>query len=123
MALHWRSLIPRRSESRPPITNVHCHRTGRFTHRRLARVCQELQDDDQSLFRQNLIVSRFDDSGRHTIALIGRVLFQPDGTRQLVADADELVAVLGEHFGIVQSDLHELWPAVAARHAELFPDD
>ncbi len=89
---------------------------------RLAVMCQALQDDPTTVFRQNLIVNRFDDTGRHTITLVGRVLFHADGSKHTVADADELVAVLDREFGLVQDDLHDLWPAVAARHAELFPD-
>ncbi|MEM9467803.1 MAG: arylamine N-acetyltransferase [Actinomycetota bacterium] len=90
---------------------------------RLAIVCRALQDDEQSVFRQNLIVNRFDDTGRHTIALVGRVRFHPDGTKETIADAAELVAALERDFGLVQPDLADLWPAVEARHAELFADD
>ena len=90
---------------------------------RLALVCQALQDDDQSVFRQNLIVNRFDPTGCHTIALIGRVLFRADGTKHTVADAAELVDVLAREFELVQPGLEALWPAVAARHAEVFPDE
>ena len=90
---------------------------------RLALVCQTLQDDDESVFRQNLIVNRFDDSGTQTLALVGRVIFHPDGTKHTLADAEELVEVLEREFGLVQPDLHELWPGVAARHAALGLDD
>ncbi|MEM9200743.1 MAG: arylamine N-acetyltransferase [Actinomycetota bacterium] len=90
---------------------------------RLSTMCQALQDDPESVFRQNLIVTRFDASGRHTIALIGRRLTRPGRPAHLVAGDDELVDVLRDEFGLVQDDLHALWPAVAARHAALFPDE
>ena len=88
----------------------------------LARVCDGLQDNPESIFRQNLIVNRFLDDGEQVLALLGRSLFRPDAKPHLIADAAELVAVLDQEFGISQPGLDALWPAVEARHAELFPD-
>lgn len=88
----------------------------------LARVCDRLQDNPESIFRKNLIVNRFLDDGEQVLALLGRSLFRPHAKPHLIADADELVAVLDREFGISQPGLEALWPAVEARHAELFPD-
>lgn len=88
----------------------------------LGRVCDTLQDDPASIFRQNLIVNRFDADGVGVHALLGRSLWQPGRPMRVLADADELVGVLGSVFGIVQPGLAALWPTVEARHAELFPD-
>ena len=88
---------------------------------RLARTCTQLQDDPSSLFRQNLIVMRpVGDAGTHT--LLGRVYTAPGAEKRIIGDASELEALLNDVFGIDDAELRALWPAVAARHAELFGD-
>ena len=88
---------------------------------RLAIACQSLQDDDQSLFRQNLICLRFDKSEPAVVCIFGRVLLRPGRDSYVIADADELVTVLGREFDLYDPDLAALWPAVEARHNALFP--
>ena len=85
----------------------------------LERTCVELQDDPSSLFRQNLIVMRPDGAGG-SFTLIGRVLASPGEEKRVLDDAAELESVLNEVFGIEDPELRDLWPGVAARHAELF---
>lgn len=87
---------------------------------RLRVVCDQLQDGDQSVFRQNLICSRFDESGHSTVDLIGRVLSRPGEEDRVLADAADLIDVLYEEFGIHDQDLAALWPIVEERHRELF---
>ena len=48
--------------------------------------------------------------GEQVLALLGRSLFRPDSKPHLIADADELVAVLDREFGISQPGLEALSP-------------
>ncbi len=41
----------------------------------------------------------------------------------MIDSAGELVAVLGDVFGIALPEAAGLWDKVRARHAELFPDE
>ncbi len=86
----------------------------------LTRSCAQLQDDPTSLFRQNLLVMRPTTAGTHL--LFGRVYRAPSGEKHTLADGDALVATLNDVFDIEDDGLPALWPAVAARHAELFDD-
>jgi len=57
------------------------------------------------------------------LVLRGRVLTERRAggpVTRLIADADELVAVLHEQFGIDEPRIAQAWPRILARHAELF---
>ena len=88
---------------------------------RLARICSKLQDDDDSLFRQNLICMQ-PDGRRGTKILIGRTLALPGEEKKLLESADALCDALDTVFGLRDPEFRSLWPQVVARHAELFGD-
>jgi N-hydroxyarylamine O-acetyltransferase len=111
---HWR--FENHEGVRPPRFDFHTAPDEA----RLSAVSDSLQEDEQSVFHQNLICKRFDSSGTGTVNLIGRVLQRPRRDDHVVDDAAELVEVLGREFGISDPELASLWPAVAARHDELF---
>lgn len=89
---------------------------------RLKSVGDNLQQDPESMFRQNLICNRLTEDGAHV--LVGRVLTNsgPSGTRRLLESEAELVDVLRETFQINPPDITGLWDNVVARHQELFGD-
>ncbi len=88
---------------------------------RLARTCSNLQDDGDSIFRQNLICMQ-PDGTRGTKALIGRVLALPGEEKKLLESADALCDALDTVFGLRDPEFQSLWPQVVARHADLFGD-
>jgi N-hydroxyarylamine O-acetyltransferase len=89
----------------------------------LSQTCAALQDDPESMFRQNLICQRMAVDGG--VMLLGRVLTWHDPTRprrRLLASEAELHKVLTDVFGIRLPDLDGLWERVVARHEALFGD-
>ena len=89
----------------------------------LARTCESLQSDPDSMFRQNLICQRLRRDGVHL--LLGRVLifFGESGqTKTTLNSAQELSDSLLNVFGLSDADTLELWPEVVARHEVLFGD-
>jgi len=88
---------------------------------RLARTCRNLQDDDNSVFRQNLICMQ-PDGTRGMKALIGRALALPGEEKRLLESADALCHTLDSVFGLRDPDFRSLWPQVVARHEALFGD-
>ena len=87
----------------------------------LARTCAWQAHDPASVFVQNLVAQRLD--GATDWTLRGRVLTRTTGAeaeRRLLADADELVAVLRDRFGLDVPQVADVWGAIAARHAALF---
>lgn len=89
----------------------------------LARTCESLQSDPDSMFRQNLICQRLRRDGVHL--LLGRVLifFGESGqTKTTLNSAQELSDSLLNVFGLSDADTLELWPDVVARHEVLFGD-
>lgn len=87
----------------------------------MAEVCRWQSRDPASPFVQNLVVQRRIRARDWTLR--GRVLTETasDGARQrLLADADELVAVLRDVFALDVPDVGGLWPAIVARHEALF---
>jgi N-hydroxyarylamine O-acetyltransferase len=88
---------------------------------RFVQTCRWLATHPDSNFTLNFVAQRrFAD--RHLI-LRGRVLTDhgPDGsTTHTIGDADELVAVLKDRFGIDEPRAREAWPRIVARHRELF---
>jgi N-hydroxyarylamine O-acetyltransferase len=76
-----------------------------------------------SNFTLNFVAQRRH-ADRHLV-LRGRVLTErgPEGTTtHTIADADELVAVLSNRFGIDEPRARDIWPRIAARHRELFEE-
>ena len=87
----------------------------------LAKSCDSLQSDPESMFRQNLICQRLRPDGLHL--LLGRVLifFSESGqTRTILNSAEELSDALLKIFGLSDAEAPELWPDVVARHGVLF---
>jgi N-hydroxyarylamine O-acetyltransferase len=87
----------------------------------LARTCDSLQSDPDSMFRQNLICQRLRRDGVHL--LLGRVLifFSESGqTKTILNSAQELSDSLLNVFGLSDADTLDLWPDVVARHEVLF---
>jgi N-hydroxyarylamine O-acetyltransferase len=93
---------------------------------RLAEVCQQLQTDPDSIFRQTLICQRLSAEGQQT--LLGRVLRSgPGDRRRLVASPDELVDLLQRVFGLQLSALpghwlEAIWKKVTETHDRMFGD-
>ncbi len=85
----------------------------------LAETCRNLQQDEGSLFRQNLICLQPDGVGG-TKTLIGRVLALPREEKQILESADALCETLAEVFGLSDPDFRSLWPQVVTRHREIF---
>jgi N-hydroxyarylamine O-acetyltransferase len=89
----------------------------------LARQCDALQSEPESIFVQNLVVQQR--QGDRHLTLRGRVLMErgPEGeSKRTLESADELVAVLRHRFGIDLPEAATLWDKVCARHAELFQE-
>ena len=87
----------------------------------LARVCDELQADPDSMFRQNLICMRRDE-GMGTHILLGRIFAHPDRSRVVLEDAEAFRRTLAQVFELEDPELGDLWPQVVARHEEIFGD-
>jgi N-hydroxyarylamine O-acetyltransferase len=82
------------------------------------------QSDPGSPFVGNLVAQRR--LGDEHLALRGRVLtVQGQGgvSRRLIADSGELVELLRARFGLDVPEIADKWPAVVARHEELFGND
>ena len=89
----------------------------------LARRCDAQQNELDSVFRQNVFLFHHGDVGY--ASLIGRMLREvtPLGvTKRLIGDAAEYLAVLEARFDLKEPRAAELWPAICARHEELFGD-
>lgn len=85
----------------------------------LAATCRQLQDDEESLFRQHLICLQPDGRGG-TRKLLGRVLDLPGREKRVLPDAAALRDALERHFGLSVPGVESLWPQLVARHAALF---
>lgn len=87
---------------------------------RLALVCQQLQDDADSLFRQNLLAIH--STPDTSTVLMGKVLVDTrTGAKQELTSEGHLMDVLTTHFGLsLPDDCSGLWERVEARHATLF---
>jgi N-hydroxyarylamine O-acetyltransferase len=87
----------------------------------LAKSCDSLQSDPESMFRQNLICQRLCADGVYL--LLGRVLilFSESGqSKTILNSAQELGDSLLNVFGLSDVEALELWPDVVARHEALF---
>ena len=88
---------------------------------RLQQLCDWQGHNGESVFVQNLVAQRRL-NGEHRV-LRGRVFTRAGATgteQRVLADADELLAVLAGEFGIEEPAIADLWPAICARHATLF---
>ena len=86
-----------------------------------ARMCAWQGNDPQSVFVQNLAVRRLTPETHYSLK--GRVLETTtlDGVaKQVIEGPEELVSTLHDRFGLDEPRAASLWPAVVARHAELF---
>jgi N-hydroxyarylamine O-acetyltransferase len=87
----------------------------------LAHWTQRQQSDPASSFVGNLVAQRR--LGGEHLVLRGRVFtaLSPGGSsRRLLADGGELVDVLRARFDLDVPEIAAKWPAIAARHEELF---
>jgi N-hydroxyarylamine O-acetyltransferase len=87
----------------------------------IARKCHLQQTDPESTFVKNLVVQRR--SGDTHVTLRGRVLktlHASHADKVLLGSADELVTTLRERFDLDVPEAAGLWPAICARHEELF---
>ena len=86
-----------------------------------AAKCAYLQRDPRSSFVQNLVVQR---RSRDThLSLRGRVLTTLHSSheeKKLLESPEELVTTLRERFGLDVPEVAALWPAICARHDEVF---
>jgi N-hydroxyarylamine O-acetyltransferase len=87
----------------------------------LAAKCDGLQTAPDSTFVLNAVAQRY--RGETILQLRGRVLRRvtPPGAveTQLLASADELVAVLAREFDLDLPEAATLWPRICARHDEV----
>lgn len=89
----------------------------------LANTCQYLSTSPESVFTQTAIAFRHTPHGIR--AMLGRVVrhVTPGAkTTHLMASADEFVATLKTGFGLDLPEAAELWPAICAKHDELFAE-
>lgn len=83
--------------------------------------CQWLQTSAQSPFAQNAVVQRW--SGDEHLCLRGRVMQRTTSSRkhrELVSTAEDYVRLLRDEFGLDAPEAASLWPAICARHEEVF---
>jgi N-hydroxyarylamine O-acetyltransferase len=84
----------------------------------LAARCEALQSAPDSTFVLNAVAQRY--RGEAILQLRGRVLRRvtPPGTveTELLASADQLVAVLAREFDLDLPEAATLWPRICARH-------
>lgn len=87
----------------------------------LAEMCRWQAAEPASVFVQTLVAQRLD--GEVDWSLRGRVLTRTDAqgsTTRLLADADDLLATLAQRFSLNLPQAASLWPAICARHDQLF---
>ncbi|MDO8378865.1 arylamine N-acetyltransferase [Phenylobacterium sp.] len=87
----------------------------------LAATCQWLRTAPESVFTQFPIVQRHTRDG--LVIILGRTLrrIRPgERTQALIDTADQFVEVLARDFGLDVPEMRSLWPAICAKHEELF---
>lgn len=83
--------------------------------------CRFLQSDPSSPFVQNAVVQRWtNDTHLSMRGRVFRALTPHDEKKSLIADADDYAATLKNLFGLDLPEAVSLWPAIAARHEEVF---
>ncbi|MDO8322534.1 MAG: arylamine N-acetyltransferase [Phenylobacterium sp.] len=83
--------------------------------------CQWLRTSPDSIFTQFPIVQRHTPDG--LVILLGRTLrrVRPgERTQALIESADAFVDILAREFGLDVPEMAALWPAICAKHEELF---
>ena len=83
--------------------------------------CQWLRTSPDSIFTQFPIVQRHTPDG--LVIILGRTLrrIQPgERTQALIGTADEFLDILTREFDLDVPEMHALWPAICAKHEELF---
>lgn len=89
----------------------------------LAQRHHEQVTDPNSIFRKTLVAKIR--RGRAYHALRGCMLetnWPGRKETRVIETADELLSVLDELFGLTEPDMDRLWPAIQARHRQLFPN-
>ena len=89
----------------------------------LNATCQWLATSPDSIFIQTALAFRHTQGG--ISSLLGRTIrrIQPgQKTSELIESADAFVAVLQREFGLDIPEAATLWPAICAKHTELFPE-
>jgi N-hydroxyarylamine O-acetyltransferase len=89
----------------------------------LSATCRWLSTSPDSIFVQTALGFRHTPQG--VVGLLGRTLrrIRPgEKTSELIGSADEFVAVLKGEFDLDMPEAAALWPAICAKHAELFAE-
>ena len=87
----------------------------------LNTTCQWLRTSPDSIFTQFPIVQRHTPEG--LVIILGRTLrrVRPgERTQALIGDADEFTDILTREFGLDVPEMAALWPAICAKHEDLF---
>lgn len=87
----------------------------------LNTTCQWLRTSPDSVFTQFPIVQRHTPAG--LVLILGRTLrrVRPgERTQELIESADAFIEVLIREFGLDVPQMDALWPAICAKHEELF---
>ncbi|WP_340644739.1 arylamine N-acetyltransferase [Phenylobacterium sp.] len=87
----------------------------------LNTTCQWLRTSPDSIFTMFPIVQRHTPDG--LVIILGRTLrrIRPgERTQALIETADEFVDILAREFGLDLPEMRALWPAICAKHEELF---
>ena len=87
----------------------------------LSATCQWLSTSPDSIFVQTALAFRHTPAG--IVSLLGRAhrRIRPDGKQTILLNsAEEFVAVLKRDFDIDAPEAAALWPAICAKHEELF---
>ncbi|HEX4382976.1 MAG TPA: arylamine N-acetyltransferase [Myxococcales bacterium] len=116
---HWRFVETTQSE---PFSFD--FRLGAADENLFARHCQRLQTEASSPFVQNLVVQRR--TLETHLSLRGRVLTTltaAGATKAVLRSAEELVATLRDRFDLDVPEAAALWPAICARHEQVFARD
>lgn len=89
----------------------------------LNTTCQWLATSPDSIFTQTALAFRHTSDG--ITSLLGRTIrrIQPgQKSTELIESADQFVAALQREFDLDIPEAATLWPAICAKHAELFPE-
>ena len=87
----------------------------------LEATCQWLASSPDSIFTQMALGFRHTDDG--IVGLLGRTLrrVRPgEKTTELIETAEQLIAVLDREFDLDLPEATDLWPAICAKHSQLF---
>ncbi len=89
----------------------------------LSHRCDFLQTDPSSGFVLNLVVQvRTPQEHKSLRGRVLRILSTTGAESRILSSADELLEVLNHHFGLDVPQAKKLWPAIVARHEQVYPD-